>query len=162
MNIVKIIRHIISRKGKLTNSLLSNNRSGVGRQSVVPLRFTTASPPTLMIPLQSGKTADILRCRSGVHRLAFRLPHCLGRIHGLRLPVASVNDNREFQCRAYVRNLEGGLQRRLKSAKRTSDSLQGQKSLLEVDPRAWMEDVLLRITDCRNDRAALRERLPDR
>ncbi len=33
---------------------------------------------------------------------------------------------------------------------------------LEVDPRSWMEDVLLRITACGNDRAALRELLPDR
>ncbi len=33
---------------------------------------------------------------------------------------------------------------------------------LGVDPRSWMEDVLLRITACGNDRAALRELLPDR
>ena len=33
---------------------------------------------------------------------------------------------------------------------------------LDVDPRAWMEDVLLRITTCGNDRNALRELLPDK
>ena len=33
---------------------------------------------------------------------------------------------------------------------------------LDVDPRAWMEDVLLRIATCGNDRNALRELLPDK
>ena len=63
------------RNATLSNSLRSNNRSGVGRQSVVPFHSTTASPPTLLIPLQSGKTADNLRCAPEIHRLAFRLPH---------------------------------------------------------------------------------------
>ncbi len=77
---------------------------GVGRQSVAAFHSTTDSPPTLSIPLQSGKTADILRRSSGVHRLAFRLPHCLGRIHGLRLPVASVNTLKEHLRIANVHN----------------------------------------------------------
>ena len=63
------------RNATLSNSLRSNNRSGVGRQSVVPFHSTSASPPTLLIPLQSGKTVDILRCAPEIHRLAFRLPH---------------------------------------------------------------------------------------
>ena len=41
--------------------------------------------------LQAGKTLDILRFATEIKRLAFRLPHCLGRIHGLRLPGASDN-----------------------------------------------------------------------
>lgn len=32
---------------------------------------------------------------------------------------------------------------------------------LGVDPRAWMEDVLLKITACGDDRKALRKLLPD-
>ncbi len=84
------------------NSLCSNNQSGVGRQSVAAFHSTTASPPTLQTPLQSGKTADIFRCRSGVHRLAFRLSHCLGRIHGLRLLAASVNAFWRHLCSACV------------------------------------------------------------
>lgn len=34
--------------------------------------------------LQAGKTVDISRCASEINRLAFRLPHCLGYIRGLR------------------------------------------------------------------------------
>ncbi len=64
--------------------------------------------------LQPGKTADILRCRCGVHRLAFRLPHCLGRIHGLRLPVSRASiPSRDIYA---ARVTKSGLLRRLKSA----------------------------------------------
>ena len=63
------------RNATLLNSLRSDNRSGVGRQSIVPFHSTTASPPTLLIPLQSGKTADILRCAPEIRTLAVRLPH---------------------------------------------------------------------------------------
>ena len=41
-------------------------------------------------------------------------------------------------------------------------SLVGTCKALAVDPREWMEDVLLRIPQVENDRAALRELLPDR
>ncbi len=61
-------RHIMSQrvqhysqtreKTSLLNSPLSNNRSGVGRQSVAPLRFTTASPPTLQ--LRSSRAKSLL------------------------------------------------------------------------------------------------------
>ncbi len=40
--------------------------------------------------LQAGKTLDILRFAAEIKRLAFRLPHCLGRIHGLRHSSASI------------------------------------------------------------------------
>lgn len=41
-------------------------------------------------------------------------------------------------------------------------SLVGTCKALAVDPREWMEDVLLRIPQVENDRVALRELLPDR
>ena len=36
------------------------------------------------------------------------------------------------------------------------------RKALDVDPREWMEDVLLRIPGKENNREALRELLPDR
>ena len=53
---------------------------GVGQQYLLP-QVQLTDPVHL---LQTGKTVDISRCASEINRLAFRFPHCLGRIRGLR------------------------------------------------------------------------------
>ena len=78
-------------------------------------------------PLQSGKTADILRIRSGNPQTCCPTSALPRPLHGLRLPVASVNELRKHQCFA-LSAMRSAAETEVR--KRPSDSLQGQKSPL--------------------------------
>ena len=113
--------------------------------------------------LEAGRIAPTAVNKQPVHIWAVSRPETLEAIKGVTRSNYGAPLLLVVGCRpadAWVRRYDGKNGAEVDAA--IVYSLVDSCKALDVDPREWMEDVLLRITGNENNREALRELLPDR